>query len=101
MVFVYNNFRAENLDSILSAGVSEWQTRQTQNLLWATTCGFKSRCRHKEDRNDDFDPFFMLLWPYPLKTKWHRKNFCSFQFLYLLHFFFKPKEIIVLLRNVA
>ena len=27
------------------AGVSEWQTRQTQNLLWATTCGFKSRCR--------------------------------------------------------
>ena len=29
-----------------NAGVSEWQTRQTQNLLWATTCGFKSRCRH-------------------------------------------------------
>ena len=27
------------------SGVSEWQTRQTQNLLWATTCGFKSRCR--------------------------------------------------------
>lgn len=26
--------------------MSEWQTRQTQNLLWATTCGFKSRCRH-------------------------------------------------------
>ena len=28
-----------------NAGVSEWQTRQTQNLLWATTCGFKSRRR--------------------------------------------------------
>ena len=27
------------------AGVSEWQTRQTQNLLWATTYGFKSHCR--------------------------------------------------------
>ncbi len=23
-----------------------WQTRQTQNLLWVTTCGFKSRHRH-------------------------------------------------------
>ena len=30
------------------AGVSEWQTRQTQNLLWATTYGFKSHCRHYE-----------------------------------------------------
>ena len=28
------------------AGVSEWQTRQTQNLLWATTYGFKSHRRH-------------------------------------------------------
>ena len=28
------------------AGVSEWQTRQTQNLLWATTCGFKSHHQH-------------------------------------------------------
>ena len=28
-----------------NAGVSEWQTRQTQNLLWATTYGFKSHCR--------------------------------------------------------
>ena len=27
------------------AGVSEWQTRKTQNLLRATACGFKSRCR--------------------------------------------------------
>ena len=27
------------------AGVSEWQTRQTQNLLWATTYGFKSHRR--------------------------------------------------------
>ena len=30
------------------AGVSEWQTRQTQNLLWATTYGFKSHCRHRK-----------------------------------------------------
>ena len=29
-----------------NAGMSEGQTRQTQNLLWATTCGFKSHCRH-------------------------------------------------------
>ena len=29
------------------AGVSEWQTRKTQNLLWATTCGFKSLHRHQ------------------------------------------------------
>ena len=28
------------------AGVSEWQTRQTQNLLLATTYGFKSHRRH-------------------------------------------------------
>jgi hypothetical protein len=27
------------------AGVSEWQTRQTQNLLAATSYGFKSRHR--------------------------------------------------------
>lgn len=29
-----------------NAGMSEWQTRQTQNLLAATSCGFKSHCRH-------------------------------------------------------
>ena len=29
----------------LLAGMSEWQTMQTQNLLWVTTCGFKSHCR--------------------------------------------------------
>lgn len=29
-----------------SAGVSEWQTRETQNLLLETTCGFESRRRH-------------------------------------------------------
>ena len=28
------------------AGVSEWQTMQTQNLLRVTACGFKSRRRH-------------------------------------------------------
>ena len=27
------------------AGVSEWQTMQTQNLLRVTACGFKSRSR--------------------------------------------------------
>ncbi len=32
------------------AGVSEWQTRQTQNLLWATTYGFKSHRRHYRNR---------------------------------------------------
>lgn len=34
MVFVADN-----------AGVSEWQTMQTQNLLRVTACGFKSRRR--------------------------------------------------------
>ena len=29
-----------------SAGVSEWQTMQTQNLLGVRPCGFKSRHRH-------------------------------------------------------
>ncbi len=33
----------------LNAGLSEWQTRQTQNLLWVTTCGFKSRGRHDSE----------------------------------------------------
>lgn len=28
------------------AGLSEWQTRWTQNPLMATSCGFKSRSRH-------------------------------------------------------
>ncbi len=28
------------------AGLSEWQTRWTQNPLMATSCGFKSRGRH-------------------------------------------------------
>ncbi len=28
-----------------SAGVSEWQTMQTQNLLGVRPCGFKSRRR--------------------------------------------------------
>ena len=28
------------------AGVSEWQTMQTQNLLGVRPCGFKSRRRH-------------------------------------------------------
>lgn len=26
--------------------MSEWQTRRTQNPLMATSCGFKSHCRH-------------------------------------------------------
>ena len=30
--------------------MSEWQTRQTQNLLWVTTCGFKSRCRQAHEK---------------------------------------------------
>lgn len=32
------------------AGVSEWQTMQTQNLLWVTTCGFKSHRRHEKHK---------------------------------------------------
>ncbi len=32
------------LDKV-SAGVSEWQTMQTQNLLGVSPCGFKSRRR--------------------------------------------------------
>ena len=39
MSLIYDNI-------LLFAGVSEWQTRQTQNLLLATTCGFKSRHQH-------------------------------------------------------
>ncbi len=31
---------------ILNAGVSEWQTRQTQNLLSERACGFESHRRH-------------------------------------------------------
>ena len=31
-----------------SAGVSEWQTKQTQNLRQETACGFKSHHRHHE-----------------------------------------------------
>ncbi len=30
------------------AGVAEWQTRQTQNLLVATSYGFKSHRRHSK-----------------------------------------------------
>ena len=48
------------------AGVSEWQTRQTQNLLWATTCGFKSRCRQflqvlNSFGNKGFGIFYVLI----------------------------------------
>lgn len=32
------------------AGVAEWQTRQTQNLLMVTLCGFKSRRRQLEKK---------------------------------------------------
>ena len=32
---------------LLFAGVSEWQTRRTQNPLAATSCGFKSHRRHQ------------------------------------------------------
>ncbi len=31
---------------MLYAGVAEWQTRQTQNLLFARTYGFESHHRH-------------------------------------------------------
>ena len=34
------------------AGVSEWQTRQTQNLLSARACGFKSHYRHFKKSRD-------------------------------------------------
>ena len=40
----YINSRLKEADCF--AGVSEWQTRQTQNLLCSRTCGFKSRRRH-------------------------------------------------------
>ena len=33
----------------LCAGVSEWQTRRTQNPLAATSCGFKSHRRHHKE----------------------------------------------------
>ncbi len=46
-------FCAKNLDkysglwyNVYIAGVSEWQTRQTQNLLSARACGFESHHRH-------------------------------------------------------
>ena len=45
--------------SLADAGVSEWQTRQTQNLLWATTCGFKSRCRHSMESLEKSRDFFV------------------------------------------
>ena len=32
--------------NVPEAGLSEWQTRWTQNPLMATSCGFKSRGRH-------------------------------------------------------
>ena len=32
------------------AGVAEWQTHQTQNLTWATTCGFKSHLLYRTER---------------------------------------------------
>lgn len=32
---------------MLSPTCRNWQTRQTQNLLQATVCGFKSHCRHQ------------------------------------------------------
>ena len=44
MQFIHSYDKISDVEET-HAGVSEWQTRQTQNLLWATTCGFKSRCR--------------------------------------------------------
>ena len=36
------------LSGLCKAGMSEWQTRQTQNLLPARACGFESHRRHEE-----------------------------------------------------
>ena len=47
------------------AGLSEWQTRWTQNPLMATSCGFKSRSRHslagaKTVESSGFQRFFLF-----------------------------------------
>ena len=44
---IFSMIKLMTLANAKQAGVSEWQTRQTQNLLWATTCGFKSHRRHQ------------------------------------------------------
>ena len=41
------------------AGVSEWQTRQTQNLLSERACGFESHRRHCYSCG--FDSFYIKL----------------------------------------
>ena len=51
------------------AGLSDWQTRRTQNPLVATPCGFKSRSRHSLAGAGDTDfctakvniPFFFVI----------------------------------------
>ncbi len=56
--------------------MSEWQTRQTQNLLWATTCGFKSRCRQYEEVTD-YSYLFIFLILYLILPN-SRFSFCIF-----------------------
>lgn len=45
---IESNLCGFNLFKKSSAGVSEWQTKQTQNLRQETACGFKSHHRHHE-----------------------------------------------------
>ena len=41
-----------------------WQTRQTQNLIWETMCGFKSHFRHQ---GTDLSQYFF--WAYTQQTE--------------------------------
>ena len=42
----------------VAAGVAKWQTRQTQNLLYASMCGFKSLHRHSSFTSEEVSWIF-------------------------------------------
>ena len=57
------------------AGVSEWQTRQTQNLLPARACGFESHRRHeKREPCIIQDSHFLCICASPCKMMYNRKT---------------------------
>ena len=47
LVIVLHKFEKKARIIYEYAGMVEWQTRWTQNPLWATMCGFKSHFRHQ------------------------------------------------------
>ncbi len=51
------------------AGVVEWQTRWTQNPIWATMCGFKSHLRHQKGLTI-CEVFFFGLYDFFVHLNW-------------------------------